>query len=483
MNGWPAKRTLSRREKETVSPQLWAAATFATAALPDKRLSARLVHLAATLAAKPLDSIPKASRNWAEAKGTYRFMENKRTTVDDVLKPIAEASARRSADCSTLIVPQDTTGVAFPKANVAEGLGPVASEPRTTMGLFVHSTLAVREDGLVLGVFDVNAWARQPPDKEADAKKKKSKQPIEEKESWKWMRGIRAARQAIADQLPEGDRPRLIHVMDREGDVYEVLADIVAAGEGAVIRCNQNRRVELADGRIDSAHHAVRASPLLIRRTIDVPRKHKQPKRKATVEIRRCAVRIQPPHDRPKGSPTLALTLVEVWEPEPPEGIEPLHWRLWTAEPAETIDQVNRVVKIYRLRWRVEDYHLVLKSGCQVEALQFETAERLKMMMVIYASIAVRILQLRDWARLEPHTPCTVLLSQLEWRTLWTYIHQEPVPRDRAPPSLRQATLWIGRLGGHLNRKSDGMPGVRTLWQGWRDLLLMTEIYRVTAHH
>lgn len=482
MNGCCAKRKIDRGERAIVSPQVWAAATYATAALPDARLNARLVQLASTLAAKPLDSIPKASRNWMEAKAIYRFVENMRVTMDGLKQPVAQATARRCADYAVAVVVQDTTGVAFPKANVTEGLGPIVPEPRTTVGMYVHSTLAVREDGLVLGLFDVNCWCRQPPDKEADAKELR-KRPIEEKESWKWIRGVRAAREAIRSQVPEGDRPRLIHVMDRESDVYEVLAEVALAGEGAVLRCNQDRRVKRMDGQIDSAHQAVRASPVLMTKPLEVPRKHNHPKRNATVEIRRCALRIQPPHDRPKGCAPLELTLVEVWEPEPPEGIEPLHWRLWTTEPAETVDEVGRVVGIYRLRWRVEDYHLVLKSGCRVEELQFETVERLQKMIMIYGPIAVRILQLRDWARREPEAPCTVVLTDLEWRTLWTYIHQERVPTNRAPPPLRQAVLWIGRLGGHLNRKRDGMPGVRTLWQGWRDLLVMTEIYRVTVNH
>jgi hypothetical protein len=464
-----------------VSAQLWAATTYTTARLPDARLNARLVELSSTLAAKPLDSIPKASRDWAEAKAIYRFVENKRVTVDGLQQPMAEATARHCAGRESVVAVQDTTGVAFPKANVA-GLGPIAPEPRTTVGMFVHSTLAVCEDGLALGLFDVNCWCRKPPDKEADPKEKR-KRPIEEKESSKWIDGVRAAREAIEGQVPPADRPRLIHVMDREGDVYEVLAEVAGADEGLVLRCNQDRCVEHMDGRADTAHAAVRAAPILQRKTIEVPRKHGQPKRKARVEIRRVHVRIQPPHDRPKGCPPLEMTLVEVWEPRPPEDIEPLHWRLWTTEPAETVGEVTRVVDLYRLRWRVEDYHLVLKSGCKVEELQFETVERLKKMILIYGPIAVRILQLRDRARREPNAPCTLVLTELEWRTLWTYIHRKPVSDDRAPPSLRQAALWIGRIGGHLNRKRDGMPGVRTLWQGWRDLLVMTEIYRVTASH
>jgi hypothetical protein len=173
---------------------------------------------------------------------------------------------------------------------------------------------------------------------------------------------------------------------------------------------------------------------------------------------------------------------LEVAEKNVPEGAEPLHWLLWTTEPAQTLEQALAVLAIYKLRWRIEDFHLVLKQGCRIEQLQFETAERLAKAVALYAPIAARILTLRDLTRLNPEAPCTEVLSDTQWGTLWVAINHCPVPPGTAPPSVRQATLWIGRLGGHLNRKSDGMPGVKTLWLGWRDLTLMMEVYQAFVH-
>ena len=99
----------------------------------------------------------------------------------------------------------------------------------------------------------------------------------------------------------------------------------------------------------------------------------------------------------------------------------------------------------------------------------------------MYAPAAVRIVALRDLARRHPDVPCTEALSESEWRAPWSRIHKEPPSRTTRPPSLRQAVLWIGRLGGHLGRKDDGMPGVRTLWRGWRDLQTLVVLYEILA--
>ncbi len=155
-----------------------------------------------------------------------------------------------------------------------------------------------------------------------------------------------------------------------------------------------------------------------------------------------------------------------------------VHWRLWTTERVDDLETALWVIEIYRMRWQIEEVHLVLKSGCKVEELQFETAERTTKVVTLYSPVAVRIVQLRTRARTEPESPCTVVLEQEEWHVLYAAIRKQPPPPETDPPTLRQAVLWIGRLGGHLNRKGDGMPGVRTLWRGWRDLQLMIPIYR-----
>jgi len=161
--------------------------------------------------------------------------------------------------------------------------------------------------------------------------------------------------------------------------------------------------------------------------------------------------------------------------------MKPVEWILVTTLGIDTLKEVLEVVRIYTLRWRIEEYHLILKSGCKAEGLQFETATRLMRMLALLAAIALRLLVLTYQARMEPDRPCTEVLSDAEWRALVTAIHKTPPPKKIRPPTLKQAILWIGKLGGHVGRKSDGMPGVRTMWRGWQDLQLLTVMYQSCA--
>lgn len=476
-----ARRT-SPSTADPWSAQMWAAATFGAVELPDRRLCLRAVRTAAALAAKPLDSIPQAHDNWGQSKATYRFIENERVTVEALVKAEAEATARRCAGRPEIRVLVDLTTLSFPHAHATEGLGPVGEEG--SRGMLVQSALAVSESGVTLGLLDLLIWCRDPD--QMGSRRQAKKRTIEEKESRRWLDAVRAVDAVIRRHVPEGRRPKIIFVFDREGDIHEAFDECLARGHSFVIRCQYNRRVEDPTADVDEdpqvtyAHQAVRQSSLLARRTVAVPRKAGQPARRTTVELRAIPVRLSPPRNHHPNRQPLLLNRVEVWEPHPPKGVkEPLHWRLWTPEPATTVSDVGRVQGIYQGRWHIEDYHKILKSGCRVEQLQFETANRLAKMIAFYAPISARILRLRDSARQEPDAPCTVVLSAIEWQALWTKIHDALPPARCPPPTLRQAVLWIGRLGGHLNRKSDGMPGIKTLWLGWRDLLLLTHFYAI----
>lgn len=456
----------------------WVARQYRTVALCDARLEKRLRLVSGALASKPLDSVNQACENWAGAKGAYRFIENEAVKPDNLIDPIADATAREAAEHEAVVAVQDTTTLSFPRARQAVGLGPVNDAPEAR-GMLAHPVLALRLDGLALGLLDFQWWCRDPA--ATDPARAKARRSIEEKESGKWLRGIRTARKALEGNVATEDGPRLIHVFDREGDIHEVFDLIDDSGDGAVIRSAQNRRVATAEGRRVLAHDAVAAAPLLGTVVIDVPRKRGQPQRRAKLELRACGMTLTPPTPHRAGARArrpIRLNLVEAVEVDAPAGVDtPLRWLLWTTEPVETLADAIEIIRIYKLRWKIEEFNLVLKSGCRVEQLQFETAERLAKVVALYAPVAVRILQLRDLSRLAPDAPCTIVLSQEQWRALWTWIHRKRPRRDAKPPSIRQATLWIGRLGGHLGRKSDGMPGVRTLWRGWRDLDLLTVMY------
>lgn len=457
-----------------VGARAWANDLMQNARFPDKRLAERARQIAAAFAAKPCDSIPQSCSTWGPTKAAYRFFANPRVTCEDIKAPIAQAAGRACAGHSLVLAIQDTTALTFPKTRTMEELGALNS---FTKGMLLHSTLALSAEGVPLGLLDLQWWTRDPG---AKARHRRSRR-VEDKESCKWLHGMKAAREAFWSQRCCIEGGRLIHVFDREGDIHEVFEN-VRPEEGAVIRCAQDRRVRDSEGRLGLAKQMIRSAPLLGTVRVDVPRSAGRPARfDVAVQLRSCLLRLDPDKNKHSRRRPLDLTLIELRESDPPAGVEPLHWLLWSTEPAQTLEEALGVVAIYRLRWRIEDYHVVFKGGCRVEQLQFESAERAAKALYLYAAVAVRILALREFSRREPEAPCTRVLHEHEWRALWTYIHQEPPSAQTPPPNMRQAVLWIGRLGGHLGRKGDGMPGVTTLWRGWRDLENLVVMYCATT--
>lgn len=445
----------------------WAARLAAHSELGDSRLDSRLAYILDATAQQPGVGIPQASGNPHQAKATYRFLSNNKVTHKKLVQGFGSATATTCAQYKTIYAVQDTTSLNYTSLKSTTGLGPLNDS--AARGLHVHSTVAVTADGVLLGLLDQDIWARA---QERSAPKRRQL-PIEEKESFKWLRGMRGAREALAGLLPS-ERPRLVHVMDREGDVHEVFEEI-QAGEGFLIRCAQNRNIDPAgEEAIDKAHAAVERSTCLGTMDLSVA-KPREKSRKATLELRAVQVTLAP---RRPNRQAITLALVEAREIDPPEGATPILWRLWTSEPVESFDQIVGYIQLYSLRWRVEEFHLTLKSGCGIEKLELERAERLQNAIAVYSAVAIRIVNLRDLGKRKPDTCCTQLLSDIEWRVLVVHFERRTPDPDETPPIIREAMRYIGRLGGHLGRKSDGLPGVRTLWRGWRALALLVAGYR-----
>ena len=132
----------------------------------------------------------------------------------------------------------------------------------------------------------------------------------------------------------------------------------------------------------------------------------------------------------------------------------------------------------YTLRWLIERYHYILKSGCQVEHLQLETADALLRAQALYSIVAWRVLDLTYVGRTTPMAPCTVILSELEWQVLVAAV-QPDTPLPSTPPTVQQAIRWLAQLGGFLGRKGDGAPGPKTIWRGVRRLHTMVQGYEI----
>lgn len=455
-----------------LTPAIWAQQIFGQADLGDKRRTRRLVEVAIALACKPMRKICSSFEKWKQIKGGYRLIENKAVTVEQLYRPSTLAAVQASRNQKMVLAISDTTSFNFTNHRAASGLGPIGK--LETQGLLLHSTIVLRQDGVPLGLLRQQAWARDPA--EYGQKHRRKQRALEEKESYRWVQTVEEC-SLFFDELEESARPLLIHVFDREGDIYEVFQALARTGEGCVIRSSWNRKV---DDPNQYLHDAVLKSPVLVCATIEVPRKQGERERSAKVKYQACPVTLVPSPSPLSEQRPVQVNVIAVTEYDPPQGItQSLQWILVTTLPIDTLEEVQGGARIYKQRWRVEDYHLILKSGCKAESMQFETAERLMKMLALLCANALRLLRLTYHARIEPDLPCTAVLADDEWRALETAIHKKPPAPAAQPPSLKQAILWIGKLGGHVGRRSDGMPGVRTLWRGWQDLQLLTVMYQV----
>jgi hypothetical protein len=448
---------------------------FGRASLPDTRLGRRLVQTAASLAASPGESLNRACENWAESKGGYRFLANERVTSEMLSEPVFEEGCELCEGQQYVFAVQDTTYLNYSHHPSVEGLGPLNDE--TMQGLVMHNTMSVRADGQPLGLLDMQVWAREKT--EPKTRRERRSLPMEEKESRKWFFAARAAHERVMVMYPDGERPRLIFVADREADDHDLIEEIRKLQEGFILRVA--RRNRLVAGEPRTLGEALAAERVGRRMEVEVPRRGNRRARTAQVELRWRQFTLTPGKSAPAGRTPQKVWAVWVYEPNPPNERQRLDWMLLSSEPVENVEDAGWVVTAYTYRWRVEDFHRVLKSGCRIEAHQFKSEDRIEKLIFLFAAIAMRILRLTHLARTEPEAPCTTVLSDLEWRTLWTCIHKTKPRASQKPPPLRMAVLWIGRLGGHLGRRRDGMPGVKTLWLGWRDLCLLTAYEHVRS--
>jgi hypothetical protein len=296
-------------------------------------------------------------------------------------------------------------------------------------------------------------WARDAPSKGH----KPRKRPQAERESLRWLTTLAEAQQAIPAPT------RLIVVADREADIYPLFIAARDERTDLVVRATYNRGL-VGGSKLEDAANTIKWQGS---RTVTIPPNGSRAARVAMVEIGWTTVQLTPPQDypRPASAPRPTLQLVLVEEKQPPAGVKPLRWLLWSTLPVTSWEQAVAVVKIYERRWLIERYHFVLKSGCGIEQLQLESAERLERALAVCCIVAWRLVWLTYTARETPAVPCTSILARHEWEALVCSVQGRPVPPTE-PPSLREAVRMIAQLGGFLARKGDGAPGVKTIWRG-----------------
>lgn len=462
--------------------ETWAELEFGGASLGDERLSKRLVQSASLQAENPAVSFPRAAGgDGALVKGHYRLIDqpdDSAVTMENILAPHREQTIRRMKAQETVLCIQDGSDLDYSGAAECDGLGMIGTNQTgaKSNGLHLHSTLVVTDDGLPLGVLRADCSAPAP---RAEEDKRRAKTiPIEEKDTYRWVLSMRDC-EAVAAEMPH---TRVVQMMDREADFFE-LFDAWHGGARRthlLVRAQYNRKTtaepKLFDG-VKATEPHLRLE-LHIGRQSARPKKSKQkarPKRKervATMVLRYQQVDLRPP-DYQKDKQPIPLWIIHLAEEDPPAGVKPIEWFLLTTMEITSPEQAERLAGWYCLRWRIEDWHRVLKTGCRVEDLHNASAVRLKRAIAIYLVIAWRVMLMTLLGREVPDLPPEVLFSDIELEVLEAFARSR---RDLKPPTrLGDAVHLVARLGGYLGRKNDYPPGHEAIWVGYTQLEAMAK--------
>ncbi|RJX29537.1 MAG: IS4 family transposase [Dethiobacter sp.] len=449
----------------------WAYEEFKNLGINCGRTIKRFIRTMITLSGKIRESIAGASDSKAEAKAMYRLIENKKVTEEVVLHAHRKATIQKMKESgeTTILSIQDTTILNYTSHKKTKGLGDFGAGP-DHKGLIVHSALAVTPKGIALGLLDQFIWTRDP--EERGKRTEKRQKPIEEKESYKWLKSMDNSHSGI----PKGIR--LVHVGDREADIYEFFDHAHANKQDFLVRVAQNRMTMEACKLFDKVKQEPSAGHIVV----EIPRDTRRnlPKREATLEIRYIRVHIQAPANTLKKfvkNRNVALSIVHVQELKPPEGVEPIEWYLVTSMDITNLDEAVEKVNWYIHRWKIERFHYILKSGCEIEKLQNRTAERIQKLILVYSIISVRILGMTYQARQCPEVPCTMFLEEEEWKVLYCMTNRTSTAPQTAP-TIKEAVSYLAKLGGFLGRKGDGEPGAKVIWKGLNELNTVLKHYR-----
>lgn len=469
---------------EGLETERWAANEFGAAELGDRRLTRRLVSIAHAKGAAPGASFLETVQGQAAAvAGYYRFLDRADESpldMDRILAPHRERTLRRMQGLPEVLCIHDTTELNFSTLRACRGLGVIGRNQTGTesRGLRLHSSFVVdAQDGLPLGLLNWHCDAPQP--KPEHRGKDERYIPIEEKDTYRWIESLVEC--IVQDHALE--HTHVIHVMDREADFFELFHHWSASRrDDLIVRAKHNRP---GPEGIKSFDAVARLDPMATLE-VDVPRKSArakkgrqaaQPpraKRRAILTLRWIQTQIGPSvSGLNRELPPVPVWLLHACEQTPPaDGSKPLEWFLLTTLPIRGVEDAAKVLAYYAKRWRIEDWHRILKTCCRVEEPAHQDAECLKRLLAINMVVAWRIHLMTLLGREVPDLPIDTIFSDLEIRVLHLFAKKYRLP---SPTCLGEAVLLVAKMGGHLTRGSDPPPGAEVLWRGNLRLTLLGE--------
>lgn len=424
-------------------------------------------------------TIPQAGITKKAVKAMYRFFDNKQVTPYKQLfahrpeldKKISALKKRRFLQLD------DSSEADMTGKKGAQALGPLNYINRR--GLWLHNSLITDHNGAPLGLLHQSYIIRNDEDFGKAAERKKL--PFEDKESYRWKEHYLKG-QALCEQHEDLEG---VYVADREADIMELYQARSCERMHFVQRSKHNRK--LADKSDNLYNHLSKQRQV---GTYELGLIHPQTKKKrvATIEVRFTKVELKLHKALPskRHLPAVTFYAVEAKEINPPQDIdEPIHWVLLTTLPVESFEDAMEIIRIYTLRWIIERYHYILKTGgAHIEDLQLETPHRLKNAITAYSIAALKALTIRYYAEKTPQVDIYQIgITETEYKVLYTYAQYDMklnvhFDADNIP-TIKEFCIVLGQIGGFIPSKRQPLPGLKILSRATQKLNNMVDTYLV----
>lgn len=387
-----------------------------------------------------------------------RFLGNAKVTTERIIESWSECTVAATAGRHVLAI-QDTSEINFNTTpQRRRGLGEIGKG--NSHGVLLHPMLAMdANDGSCLGLLSGKIWTRN-----GRRTVSHDLRDLSDKESQRWIETALASKPLLTDAA------MVTFIGDRENDIFAFYASVTDERSHAIVRSMHDRM--LANG--TGLYACIECMPVQDSRPILLPARAQRPERLAHLELRFGTVELARPRTKflrhlPK---SLSLTVVDVREINPPAGIEPLHWRLFTTHHVANLDDAWLIVEWYKRRWLIEQFFRVLKTqGFRLEDSQIATADRLLKLVAIAAKAAVITIQLVQARDGRGRQPIDLAFNANEVAVLSALNQQLEAKSKRLknphpPDSLAWAAWIIGRLGGWDGYPSSKPPGPITFKHG-----------------
>jgi hypothetical protein len=437
----------------------------------DKRLNTRFKNLIDQIWSGIGKSIPFACQDWANTKAAYRFFSNKRISEEEILEGHFQSTKDRfSKTEGPIFILQDTTEFSYHREKpelvgstriIKNGRAYGHPKFHTICGLLMHSSLAVTKDGLPLGLTAIKFWTRKKLKGRALAAKiNATRIPIEQKESIRWLENVKNTIELL------GDPKRCIHIGDRENDIYEFFCLANELKTNFLVRsrldrlCGKGEHTVLED--MDSTE---------VKGLHRVKLRDKEGKKiNVVLELKYKKLKILPPEGKKKWYPEISVTVLHAVERNKPKDRERINWKLLTNIPVASRSEAIEKINWYTMRWKIETFHKILKSGCKAEESKLRTAEGLTKLISIFCILSWRIFWMTMINRLNPKESAEVVLTENEI-SLLDKIVKDKKHFKNSDKNISYYLLKIAKLGGYLARTSDPPPGNMVVWRGLTRLI------------